>query len=126
MKSEVVIKLSPTFADERGEITNVLDRPIKHVAIITSRKGSIRGNHWHPSDEQYIYLITGMYRSVSKEVDVEHAPVEQIVEAGSLVYCPPRVAHAYEFLEDSVFLNLTLDNRDPGRYSEHTIPEKLI
>lgn len=125
MKTEIVVKLSPTLVDERGEITNVLNRPIRHVAVITSRKGSIRGNHWHPEDEQYMYLISGRYRSVTKDLDTGEA-TEQIVESGSLVYCPPRVVHAYEFLEDSVFLNLTLDDRDPKRFAEHTIPERLL
>lgn len=125
MRSEVIIKLSPGFVDQRGEITNVLEKPIKHVAVITSTKGSIRGNHKHPQ-EQYMYLISGRYRSVSKDTGVDGPPIEQIVEAGSLVYCPPNVAHAYEFLESSVFLNLTLDDRDPSRFAEHTTPEKLL
>ena len=54
-------------------------------------------------------------------------PVEkQMVEAGSLVLSPPMIAHAQVFLEDSIFLALTLDSRETSRFEEHTIRVKIV
>ena len=45
---ETVTKPEVAFSDDRGDITNILDEPITHVAVITSAAGAVRGNHYHP------------------------------------------------------------------------------
>jgi len=125
--NETIKKIEPAFSDERGVISNVLEEPIKHVAIITSKAGSIRGNHYHPEQIQYVYLVSGKYESISKDLNKENAETETItVEAGSLVITPPMTAHALRFSEDSVFLELTTDSRDIKDYEKHTQKYKLI
>ena len=125
--NETVKKITPAVADERGAISNVLEKPVNHVAIITSKKGSIRGNHYHPEQIQYVYLISGKYESVSKDLNKENAETETItVDAGSLVITPPMIAHAMRFLKDSVMLNLTTASRDADEYEKHTKKYKLI
>lgn len=127
MPNEEVIKIKPAFADERGEITNVLEEPINHVAVITSKKGATRGNHYHPKQVQYVYLVSGRYESISKDISSQDAKEEKvIVESGCLVVTPPMTAHAMRFLEDSVFLNLTTGQRDTEKFEEHTKKFKLI
>jgi len=127
MANEEIIKIKPVFEDERGLISNILEKPISHVAIITSKKGSIRANHYHPKQIQYEYLISGRYESVSKDLTKEDAPVEEeIIEAGDLVITPPMIAHAMRFLEDSIMLNLTTGQRDKENFDEHTKKFKLI
>ncbi|MBW2977067.1 cupin domain-containing protein [Candidatus Woesearchaeota archaeon] len=121
MPNEIVKKIEPAFEDGRGEITNILEEPISHVAIITSKKGSIRANHYHPEQTQYEYLVSGRYESVSKDLKKKDAEEEkQIIEPGSLVITPPMIAHAMRFLEDSVMLNLTTGRRDSKDFEEHT------
>ena len=66
---EKVSKIISAFTDERGEIKNILENPINHVAIITSKAGSIRGNHYHPNDTQYCYLINGKFESHAKDIN---------------------------------------------------------
>ncbi len=128
MANETVKKIKPEFTDERGAITNVLEKPINHVAIITSKAGTIRANHYHPEQVQYVYLVSGKFESVSKDLRRgEDAEVEKVtVEAGSLVTTPPMIAHAMRFLEDSVMLNLTTADRDPANFDRHTKKYKLI
>ena len=123
---ETVTRPEPAFTDERGAITNVLDTSIRHVAVITSRAGSVRGNHYHPEDVQYIYLVSGRFESCAKDVKNPHGEVQrQMVEAGGLVHTPPMVVHAQRFLEDSVLVALTLDTRESERFQEHTIRVKI-
>lgn len=124
---EKVSKIKSAFTDERGEIKNILEKPINHVAIITSKAGSIRGNHYHPNDTQYCYLIKGKFESHAKDVNNYNSNKEiQIIENGDLVITPPNIAHAMKFLEDSTFLALTLDHRENIRFSEHTIKIDLL
>ncbi len=120
-------KIRPAFVDERGEISNLLDAPIEHVALITSKAGSIRGNHYHPNQIQNDYLLSGKYEYVTKDIRNEDGKVEtNIIEPGDLVITPPMVVHAMGFLEDSVFLTFTTGTRDADKYEEHTTKFKLV
>jgi dTDP-4-dehydrorhamnose 3,5-epimerase-like enzyme len=127
MANEKIIKIKPAFEDERGAISNVLEEPICHVAIISSKKGSIRANHYHPNQIQYEYLVNGSYESHSKDLKEENAEVEKhVIVAGDLVITPPMIAHAMRFTEDSVMLNLTTGQREKENFEKHTIKYKLI
>ena len=125
--NETIKKISPAFEDARGVISNILEEEISHVAIITSRKGSIRGNHYHPKQFQYADLIRREYESVSKSMNDPKSKEERLtVCPGDLVITPPMIAHAMRFLEDSLFLNLTTGNRNSEEFKEHTKEFKLI
>lgn len=128
MANEEIIKIKPAFEDARGAISNVLDKPIAHVAVITSKKGSIRANHYHPKQWQYEYLVSGRYESTTKDLrQGDDAPSETcMIEPGDLVITPPMVAHAMRFTQDSIMLNLTDGSRDSDKFEEHTKPYKLI
>ena len=127
MPNETVRSIKPAFEDERGIIANILEEPITHVAIITSKKGVIRANHYHPEQIQYVYLVSGEYESVSKNLKDKNAKLEsKIIKPGDLVITPPMIAHAMRFLKDSVLLNLTTGQRDSNKFSEHTIKYELI
>lgn len=127
MANETVKKIKPSYEDERGIISNVLEEPISHVAIITSKAKSIRGNHYHPEQVQYVYLVSGKYDSISKDLRDANSKIEsRIITAGDLVITPPMIAHAMRFLEDSVLLNLTTGQRDSDKFSEHTKKYNLI
>lgn len=127
LPNETIKKINPEFEDERGAIANIIEEPICHVAVITSKKGSIRANHYHPKQIQYVYLVSGGYESISKDLRKKNAKVERKkIQAGSLVITPPMIAHAMRFLKDSVMLNLTTGHRYSHDFSEHTKKYKLI
>ena len=127
MPNEIIKKIEPAFEDERGKISNILEEPITHIAIITSKKGAIRANHYHPDQVQYEYLISGKYESYSKDLKKKGAEMEKhVIEPGNLVITPPMIAHAMKFLEDSVMLNLTTGMRDSKSYEQHTKKYELI
>ena len=71
MPNEIIMKIRPAFADERGVISNILEKDVCHVAIITSKSGAIRANHYHPKQIQYVYLISGSYKTFSKDLTKE-------------------------------------------------------
>ena len=130
---ETVTHPATAHEDERGRIVNVIQRHLEHVAVITRAKGAVFGNHFHPSSPcvtpfnvQRMYLISGRYRSVSAPVDNEGVfigpPQEFIVEAGDLTEVGSGVGHAYEALEDCLFLNLNTTTREVDGFGEHTKP----
>ena len=123
---EKLVHLKPAFSDVRGDITNVFEGKLGHVALIASKKGSVRGNHYHKKDLQYIYLLSGAYESHCCEVkNPEKRQVLQ-VKPGDIVEPPPMIAHAQKFMEDSVFLALTTLERESGKYESDTIAFPVV
>jgi dTDP-4-dehydrorhamnose 3,5-epimerase-like enzyme len=114
------------FKDERGDIFNVFEGRIEHVALITSKKGSVRGNHYHKKDHQYIYLVSGAFNSHSVDTRDPSKRLVIPMKPGDIVETPPLIAHAQEFTEDSVFLALTTRQRETGKYEEDTIAYEVI
>jgi quercetin dioxygenase-like cupin family protein len=123
---EKKISLKPAFSDDRGDIVNVFEGTTGHVALITSKKGSVRANHYHKNDHQYIYLVSGAYESYS--CDVNNPAKKQVLEvrAGDIIETPPLTAHAQRFTEDSVFLALSTLERESGKYENDTIAFAVI
>ena len=120
----------PEFVDERGGITRLLDdgtTAIMSVLLITSKAGSIRGNHYHKKDSHYCYMVSGKMEYTEQAVSTESPEKESaIVEAGDLIYSAPMVIHAMRFLEDSVFLAVATESRHQEAYEEDTVRVKLI
>ena len=123
---ETLQHIKAAISDARGLITNIFEGRVEHVALITSKKGSVRGNHYHKEDYQYIYLIRGAFESHS--VDVKNPNKRQVlkVRAGDLVDTPPLIAHAQKFMKDSVFLALSTRQRESGKYESDTMAFQVI
>ena len=118
---ETLKHLDAAFTDARGEIHNLFEGPISHVAMITSKEGSVRANHYHKEDHQYIYLVSGAYDSHSCNVATPEQ--KQVLQAkpGDIIYTPPYTAHAQKFTADSVFLAFSTRQREEGKYEDDTI-----
>ncbi|HOE69255.1 MAG TPA: cupin domain-containing protein [Candidatus Omnitrophota bacterium] len=126
MELETIKHIDPAFVDARGEIYNLFEGDIGHVAYITSKKGSVRANHYHKKDIQYMYLISGAYETHCFPVGDPSRKQILNVRPGDIVKTPPMVAHAQKFTEDSVFLSLTTRMREEGKYEEDTIAISVI
>lgn len=123
---EVVNKKS-VFEDERGQITDILENEIiEYVTIISSKKGTIRGDHYHKESVQYIFVLNGSLKFLTQ------MPGEEIkttlLKPGDLVLNPPMEKHALIAIEDSEFLVLTRGPRGGGNYEKDTyrLTESLV
>ena len=123
---ETIRHIESAFTDARGAIFNLFEGRLGHVALITSRKGSVRANHYHKEDHQFIYLIQGAYESWSCPVNDPQKKQMLRVTPGDLVETPPLTAHAQRFTEDSVFLALSTRRREQGNYEDDTIAFPVI
>ena len=115
-----IIPTSADFTDDRGTIMDLLNGvDIKHVGFISSKAGSIRGNHFHKKASQYTYLIKGKMEIISRNPGGE--PISVIVSKGDLFLDPPLTEHAMRFIEDTEMLVLTTIPRDGDGYEDDTV-----
>lgn len=124
-----VKKISPVHEDERGEIIDVLldGEEVRHTGIITSKAGARRGNHYHKKATEYIYVVRGRARWISKDVaGGKSAAEETVLEAGDLLTNPPLTAHAVIFLEDTDLIEMSTLQRIGREYEKDTVFYKLI
>ena len=119
--------ISAEFIDDRGAIMRILDTqaPIKSILSISSKKGSVRSNHYHKKDTHYCYMVSGKMEWFEKPV--EGGEIESaVLEAGDMIFTPTMTIHAVRFLEDSVFLTFATESRNQADYEADTVRITLI
>ena len=129
MEVKVLRNIKPEFVDERGGITRLLDdgrTTIRSVLLITSKKGSIRANHYHKKDSHYSYLLSGRMEYTEYPLGKESQKETAILEPGDMVYSAQMTVHAMRFPEDSVFLALATESRSQTAYEEDTVRVKVL
>ena len=92
------MKLNCSFKDDRGEIIDIFVKsPKDHCSIITSKKGAVRGNHFHKKSTQYSFVVNGRFKLYRAKVDEEGNLKEKIkidiLEKNELIEHPPYEAH---------------------------------
>ena len=120
---EFVVRGKDAFVDKRGEINNFkLNENINLIATITSKRGTMRSNHYHPIQQQKCLLIKGEYISVYKDLQSKNSKkITHVIKPGDLVVTEPNVAHTMVFTKDSIFLNLVKGEREHRNYGKtHT------
>ena len=114
-----VLQIKTTYQDKRGSITDIVEQiDFNGATMIASKKGSIRGNHYHKKTIQYIYLLSGKLKAKSKKVD--ESMVEVILQPGDLISHDQLEAHCFEAIEDSLFLVLSSGLRTGKDYEKDT------
>lgn len=125
-----IIHTKPEFIDERGGITRVLEPDkirVKSILRITSKKGTVRANHYHKKDHHWIILEKGKLRYYEKPADKPRAKAQSmLMKAGDMVLTGPNVIHATKFLEDTVFYVFTTEGRDQKKYEKEIIRVDFI
>ena len=122
--------ITPEIKEGRGDITMLFDdgiTAIKSVLIITSKKGSVRANHYHKEDSHYCYMVTGKMEYYEKPMGADDTQiVKETLSEGDMVFSPPMAIHAMKFLEDTTWIVLATKSRKDGAYEEDTVRVKFI
>jgi quercetin dioxygenase-like cupin family protein len=111
LPQDVIVTMAAPFADRRGDIQPLVDRTIQSAVLITSKKGTVRANHYHRTDWHYCYVLEGRIEYHHRAHGSDAAAETLIVEKGQLFFTPPMVDHAMVFLEDTTFLTLGRNSR---------------
>ena len=125
-KSSCLVELEAEHSDERGNIQMLVNIPTHNVSLITSKKGSVRSNHYHLKDWHYIYVLSGAldyyYREHGKDLKLQKFVAKQ----GDLIWTPPMEDHATVFLDDCDLLAISRNPRDQEAYEEDVRRVMLI
>ncbi|MGI0021285.1 MAG: WxcM-like domain-containing protein [Nitrososphaeraceae archaeon] len=118
-----ITKIEPAFVDERGSIWDFLTNDeIHHVGFLISRRGSIRGKHYHKEQRQYTLVLNGKIRIVTKNLLENNSKIERFeLNKMEMVLFPPFCYHSIESIEDSECLILTSKSRENLDYEKDTV-----
>jgi dTDP-4-dehydrorhamnose 3,5-epimerase len=109
------------FAELAREST--LPKPMRQANLSRSRKGVIRGLHFHERGQDDLFVcLEGMVRVVVLDRDTGETFTEDIGDDNSVaIYVPGIHAHGYEALADCLFLYLVTEEYDPANPDEHSL-----
>jgi len=108
------------FEDDRGTIMDIfMDEPKAHCTIIHSKKGSVRGNHFHKKTLQWDFMVSGSMRVLSRK-DGSDVIEETIVGANDFMEWELGEAHEFIALDDLIFVTFHNGPRGGENYESDT------
>ena len=120
------VKVVGKFKDHRGLILNISNELFRSCVLITSKKNSIRANHYHKKDWHYCYILKGKIEYYSRKVGSNKKPKKVIFKKGDLLFTPPMVEHAFYFPIETSFITLGKGTRKRVNYEKDTVRVTLI
>ena len=118
-----------TFEDERGWFVELrreskLPKPTLQTNVSFSRRGVIRGLHYHERGQDDLFVcLSGTARVVVLDRWSDETYTEDIGDDNpTAVYIPGRFAHGFEALTDVLFVYHVTEEYDPSDPDEHEIP----
>jgi dTDP-4-dehydrorhamnose 3,5-epimerase len=115
-------------ADERGWLVEVrreseLPKRTVQTNVSFSRKGVIRGLHYHERGQDDLFAcLTGVARVVVLDRESGEVYCEDIGEENPVaLFIPGRLAHGFEALTDLLFCYHVTEEYDPAEPDEHEI-----
>jgi dTDP-4-dehydrorhamnose 3,5-epimerase-like enzyme len=112
----VLVDLSKPFADERGSIQPLVDMKMESCVLITSKKGTVRANHYHQTDWHFCYVLSGEIEYYHRPHGSAKRPEKVVIEEGQMFFTPPLVDHAMVFPKDTIFLTWGRNSREQEVY----------
>lgn len=111
-----IVQLETPFVDERGAIYPIVDEKMESCVIISSKKGTVRANHFHKTDWHYCHVLSGEIEYHWRETGSDQPPNTIVIRQGQCFFTPPMVDHAMVFTVDTTFLTLGRNPRDQESY----------
>ncbi len=123
---EVIVPLTQPFTDRRGGIQPLVDATMESCVLISSKKGTLRANHYHKTDWHYCYVLSGCIEYYHRPHGGGGEPEMVKIKSGQLFFTPPMVDHAMVFPEDTQFLTLGRNSRRQEVYEADVERIELI
>jgi len=115
--------------DDRGWFAELarasgLPKSFVQANLSYSRKGVIRGLHYHERGQDDLFVcLAGMVRVVVLDRESGEVFTEDIGDDNPVaLYVPGTLAHGYEALTDALFAYLVTSEYDPADPDEHGVP----
>jgi dTDP-4-dehydrorhamnose 3,5-epimerase len=114
--------------DERGWFAELaresgLPKPIRQANLSRSRRGVVRGLHFHERGQDDLFVcLDGMVRVVVLDRTSGETFTEEIGDDNfAAIYVPGHHAHGYEALTDCLFMYLVTEEYDPAKPDEQSL-----
>ena len=91
------------YKDERGSLTQLVHEGFSQINILESKKGSVRGSHFHKESIEAFYLIKG---SVRVELISKDKRESILFKQGDFFEIPINVLHNMSFPEYCLMLQM--------------------
>lgn len=98
----------------QGELAQIhcAEEPIRYLAAIELREGSVRGNHYHLA-KKCVYLMSGALTVVLEDRETRER-LEVEMEAGDRIDTAPGLAHALRITRSGWAVEFAPDPLDSG------------
>jgi dTDP-4-dehydrorhamnose 3,5-epimerase len=117
------------FEDERGWLLELrresrMPKPTKQTNVSFSRKGVIRGLHYHERGQDDLFVcLEGTARVVALDRDSGETFTMDIGDENPVaLYIPGYLAHGFEALTDLLFCYHVTEEYDASDPDEHEVP----
>ena len=114
------IELGSKIDDNRGYIQNILNISFNHCAMITSKAGSIRSNHYHLTNSHYIFVVSGEMEYWERNLDGSDNKMI-LCKPNDLIFTGSNLIHKTVFTQDSVIMTFAANYRGPEFDQEDTV-----
>jgi oxalate decarboxylase/phosphoglucose isomerase-like protein (cupin superfamily) len=109
-----LIDLDPDYGDSTAFMRNL--GVLGYVGLLRFNAGASRSSHWHRTDHHYLYVIDGKMNYYWRAVGDDGKPHHVEVEAGQMVFTPPRVEHWTHFPRESTLISVSKLRREHGTH----------
>lgn len=108
-------------SDIRGKIVDVFYKDnIEHISVVSSKAGSLRGDHYHKQTTQHILITKGKLEYWYKPLNSKKNSKRVILGVGDIMTTPPYEIHALKIIEDNEFIVFTNGKRGGKDYESDT------
>ena len=98
------LKTDFDFVDERGSLTQIVSDGWKQVNYITSKQGTLRGNHYHKNNNEAFYVIEGAF-----ELNLINTKTKETenysIKSGDFFKIGPYISHSFSFKKDTQLIS---------------------
>ena len=101
MKLYSLLTVDYKFEDDRGRLTQLFHSGYSQVNVLETKKGVIRGGHFHKNTIEVFYIIRGRIKvKFSKNDEIAYATFSD----GDYFQVSTNVIHEMEFLDDTLMV----------------------
>jgi dTDP-4-dehydrorhamnose 3,5-epimerase-like enzyme len=98
-----IIQPDFTHTDERGTLTQLVRAGYRQINVVSSKAGSVRGDHYHKNNTEAFFVISGSFTLQAKK---DSECYEYIFKKGDMFEIPPYVSHHFNYIEDTILISM--------------------
>ncbi|MBI2043106.1 methyltransferase domain-containing protein [Candidatus Pacearchaeota archaeon] len=111
-------KIGVDFMDERGMISDLLNKQINHVGLITTEVGAQRGPHYHKLSIQDSYILSGRFEVTLAPANNPKNSKKIILNSGEMITIPPLVIHGFKAMDRAIMIDMSQTRGETGYESD--------